>query len=159
MSTLPDWLPKLIELTDYRGQWQRYEDEIYSIFYRDFIESRPMFRGLPVYVKRFLEKGKERSFWHCIQEGPVEEERTPDIRRCERIAWIRAVIEHVHDPLVKSWHKKVKSKCRFLLWLEKAEYLVVLEKRRTAWILWTAYCVTEPHRKRKLQKEYEATLK
>jgi len=157
MSRLPDWLPGLLQLQEFSGDWQRYEDEVYSRFYTDFIESQPMLQGLPVYVKRFLENGKERGFWHCIQEGPVEEDRTPDLRRCERIAWIRAIIEHTDDPRVKKWPRKVKGRSRYLLWLEEAEYLVVLERRRTAWILWTAYCVTEPHRERKLQRQYEAS--
>lgn len=159
MSRLPDWLPELLLLEDYDGCWQRYEDEVYARFYADFVESRPIFQGMPVYIKRFLEGGKERSFWHCIQEGPVEVQRTPDLRRCERIAWIRAIIEHTEDIRIKKWLKKIKNKTRCLLWFEEVDYLIVLEQRRTAWILWTAYCVIQPHRKRKLQREYEASLK
>lgn len=83
MSNQRDWLPDLILLKTYDGHWQRYEDEVYSQFYKDFIESRPVFQGMPVYVERPLRKGKEQSFWHCIQQGLVEENRTPDLRRCE----------------------------------------------------------------------------
>ncbi|MHC4158151.1 MAG: hypothetical protein ACYSSO_03640 [Planctomycetota bacterium] len=157
MSSLPDWLPELILLEHYQGDWQKYEDAVYSKFYGDFIASRPIFQGMPVYVKRFLEKGKERGFWHIITEGPIEEQRIPDVKRCERIAWIRKIIDHSNDPLIKKWPKKVGNKTRHLLWLEEAEYLVVLEKRKSAWVLWTAYCVTQPHRKRKLKREYEAS--
>jgi len=132
MGKLPDWLPGLLLLDNYSGSWQRYEDEVYSRFYTDFIESRPTFRGLPVYVKRFLEKGKERGFWHCIQEGPIERDRTPDLRRCERIAWVRSIIEHANEPMIKKWSKKVRGKTRYLIWFENADYLVVLEKRRSA---------------------------
>jgi len=132
MGKLPDWLPGLLLLDNYNGSWQRYEDEVYSRFYTDFIESRPTFRGLPVYVKRFLEKGKERGFWHCIQEGPIERDRTPDLRRCERVAWVRSIIEHANEPMIKKWSKKVRGKTRYLLWFENADYLVVLEKRRSA---------------------------
>ena len=159
MTELPHWLPELLLFEDYGGCWQRYEDEVYSQFYGDFIESRPVFQEMPVYVKRFLEKGKERGFWHLVQQGPVEEERIPDIRRCERIGWVRSIIEHADDPIVKKWPKKIGSKKRCILWLEEVDYLVVLEKRKRAWILWTAYCVTQPHQKRKLQKEYEESLK
>jgi hypothetical protein len=159
MSELPDWLPKLLLFEDYHGCWHRYEDEVYARFYRDFIESKPAFKGIHVYVKRIIEKGKERGFWHCIQEGPVEKQRTPDLRRCERIAWIRAIIEHASDPRVKKWSKKVGSISRLLLWLEEAEFLVVLEKRHEHWLLCTAYCTTWEHTKRKLRKEYKATLK
>ena len=154
-----DWLPELLLLDNYGGNWQRYEDEVYSRFYVDFIESRPTLEGMPVYVKRFLEKGKERGFWHLVQEGPVEKKREPDIRRCERIAWIRVIIEKAYDSSVKKWYTKRRNKTRYLLWLEEAEYLIVLEKRARAWVLWTAYCVVESHQKRKLQKQYRESLK
>lgn len=158
MSPVHDWLPDLL-LADCDGDWQRYEDKIYSIFYMDFIESRPVLENMPVYVKRFLENGKERSFWHCIQEGSIEEHRIPDFRRCERIGWIRSAIEHANDPAVKTWSRQIRGKSRYLLWLEEAEYLVVLERRTRTWVLVTAYCVTQTHRKRKLQKQYEASRK
>jgi hypothetical protein len=43
--------------------------------------------------------------------------------------------------------------------VEEAEYLVVLAERKGYVLLWTAFPVTEPHRKRKLQQEYEASRK
>ena len=154
----PHWLPSLIKLEDFDGNWQRYEDEVYSRFYQDFIESHPNFEGQPVYVKRFLEKGKERGFWHLITEGPIEQFRTPDPRRCERIAWVKAIIKNACDPVVNQWPTIRKGKKRRVLWLENAEFLVVLEKRPNAWVLWTAYPVTYEHRKKKLRKEYEESL-
>jgi len=36
-----------------------------------------------------MTQNKEATFWHMIQEGSVESERIPDIRRCERIRWPR----------------------------------------------------------------------
>jgi len=158
MSELPGWLPKLMLLEDYGGDWQRYEDAVFSQFYSDFVASRPTFRGLPVDITKNLVKGKERTFWHCIQQGPVEEERTPDLRRCERIAWIRAVIDHWDDPLIYNWSKHMGRKQRHLLWLSD-EFLVVLEKRPDRWLLWTAYYTEWEHTKRRLQKEYKQTQK
>ena len=159
MSELPDWLPALIRFEDYHGNWQRYEDAVYSKFYSDFIASILIFQGLPVKITKNLIKGKERGFWHLIQEGRVEEQRTPDLRRCERIAWVRAAIEHFNEPDVIKWSKQIEGKTRQLLWVEDAEFLVVLEKRPNAWFLWTAYCVTEEYKKRKLRKEYEQAIK
>ncbi len=159
MSKQPDWLPELILLEDYHGEWQQYEDAVYSEFYSDFIASGPTFQGQPVRITKNLIKGKERGFWHLIQEGRVEEQRTPDIRRCERIRWIRAIIEHAHEPEVKTWQNERKGKTRQLLWLQESEFLVVLEKRSNAWFLWTAYCVTEEYKQHKLSKEYEQSIK
>jgi len=159
MSPPPGWLPGLIILADSGGNWQQYEDKVYEAFYSDFIESHPRFRDRPVHITKQIVKGKERTFWHCIQEGRIEEERTPDLRRCERIGWIRAIIERADDPLIRQWERRKGRKTRQLLWLEDAEFLVVLEKRKTDWLLWTAYCTTWAHTKKKLRRAYENTLK
>jgi len=54
---------------------------------------------------------------------------------------------------------KQRDAQRTVLWCEAAEFLVVLEVRRKSWVLLTAYPVTEEHRKRKLQREYERYTK
>ena len=131
MSEPPVWLPDLILLDAYTGSWERYENEVYAIFYRDFVESSPQFKGRHVRITKQLIEGKERAFWHCIQEGPIEAERTPDIRRCERIGWIRPMVEHTGDPMMKQWSNQRGRHVRQLLWLEQSDYLVVLEDRRT----------------------------
>jgi len=130
MSNLPDWLPDLLLFENFSGNWQRYEDEVFAQFYSDFIKSRPAFQNEPVKVTKYpLKKGKERGFWHCIQEGKIEEERTPDMRRCERIGWVRPLIEHSADPRVKKWPKQVGAKNRYLLWVEEVDYLSRNAKR------------------------------
>ena len=123
----------LLRFEDHGGDWRSYEEAIYAVFPRDFVASKPLFRGKPVYVERHpFSKGKERGFWHLVQEGPVEEERTPDLRRCERIGWIRTIVEHAGEPAVKTWESRRKNKRRTLLWLEESEFLVVLENRTRA---------------------------
>lgn len=159
MSNLPDWLPDLIYFEDYDCDWQRYEDMVYSIFYSDFIASQPIFLGLPVYVAKSLIRGKEKTFRHCITEGSLEEERAPDLRRCERIRWIRSVLDNFQNTEVKTWQNKRGRNIRQLVWLEEAQYVVVLEKRRTSWFLLTAYCTDRSHTARKLRKEYETAQK
>jgi len=158
MTTTPDWLPELILLEEYRGDWKRYEDFTYSMFYRDFIESKPFFQGLPVYIKRTIFKGKEFGFWHCMQEGPAEESRIPDLRRCERVGWIRAIIEHADLPIIKKWVNQRGRNTRVLLWFNE-EYLVVLEKRSSHWLLCTAYCTTWERTKARLRRQHEQYLK
>lgn len=41
----PDWLPGLVVLTDYDGNWGDYLEALYNYFRTDFIESRPLFEG------------------------------------------------------------------------------------------------------------------
>ena len=159
MAELPDWLPDLIRLEDYDGDWQRYEDAIYSKFYTDFIASKLTFQGLPVRITKNLIKAKERGFWHLIQEGNVEDLRTPDIRRCERIAWSKAIIQHSESPMVKIWSNERRGRTRYILWLEIADFLVILEKRKSVFFLWTAYSVSGGKKKEKLRREYKLFIK
>ena len=104
MNWEPDWLPPLVRLDEFEGDWQKYIDAVFAVFYSDFVESRPIFRGLPVAVRKHpLIKGKEVAFWHCVSTGEREEDRIPDLRRCERIGWVRAIIAHADHPSVQVW--------------------------------------------------------
>ena len=160
MTDIPEWLPPLVLLTDYGGNWNRYVEALYGHYKHDFVTSKPSFRGLDVARKvRPVEQGKEASFWHLISEGRVEQDRMPDLRRCERIRWPRPIIEHEGEPLIKVWENKRKRDTRICIWFEAFEYLVVLAKRKGYVLLWTAYPVTRPHTKGKLRREYESYTK
>jgi hypothetical protein len=156
MNKQPEWLPPLINLSEYNGDWEEYEKALYKIFTNGFISSRPSFRGRPLKLKRYpLTRDKESTYWHLIQEGEVEEERTPDLRRCERLRWVRAVIENDADENVKVWVQRRNSRKRICMWLENEEYMVILDDRNKYLLLWTAFMVDRPHQKRKYRKEYE----
>jgi hypothetical protein len=163
MSNLLDWLPELIKLENFNGDWNRYIDEVFSIFYRDFIENQPKFQNKWVRCRRDLIKGKEASFWHCTSEGPDENNRTPDIERCERIGWIKAVIEHSDSPKVDCWSRR-RGEIRWLLWFNE-EFLIVLGERHRKrdgfkyMQLITVYCTEEKHRKDNLRKERDEFTK
>lgn len=159
MTERADWLPEMIRLSDYDGDWKRYVDAVSAVFYRDFIESQPKFQGKWVRCRRDPTfEGKEAGFWHCASEGPNEATRTPSIERCERIGWIRSVISNSDDSRVDHWTNRRHKKTRHLLWLDE-EFLVVLEERSRKrdgfqyMQLITAYCTPEEPRKRKLRKE------
>ncbi|MFW6133218.1 MAG: hypothetical protein ACOC8F_04920 [Planctomycetota bacterium] len=156
----PAWLPPLLTLGECQGDWHAYIGRVYEVFRRDFVQRSPIFRGRPVHIKRRpTEQGRERGFWHVTSAGKREAQRLPDIRRCERIRWLRAIIEHADDAAVKVWENERHGKPRTVLWAEEAEFLLVLEARKDAWVLWTAYPVTEQRRKRSLQREYEQSRK
>lgn len=143
-------------LGDCGGNWQRYLNALYEFFKKDFVESQPVFEGKRLGLKRHpMSDGKEATFWHMISEGEEEKERIPELRRCERIRWPRPIIENSHDNVVKVWSNIRQGEERVCLWLESQEYLVVLAARKGYTLPWTAYMVDQPHRKRKLQKEYE----
>lgn len=158
MTQLPDWLPKLILFSEYGNEWGKYEIALYTFFCQDFVDSKPVFQGTKVSVKRFpLTKGKEVTFWHLLSEGDVEEDRLPDLRRCERIRWPRPIIDNSDDQTcgIKIWENTRRGEKRICIWLEQHDYLVVLAKRNNYVLFWTAYPVVQSHRKKKLQKEYE----
>lgn len=155
-ETQADWLPDLVCLQDYNGNWQRYFDEIYRLFCVDFVDGKPIFRGQRLGLKRYPEyNGKSATFWHMISEGSLEAEREPDLRRCERITWPRPHIENDSASTVKIWAEKRGSDKRIHIWHEQAEYLVVLNKRKDYLLPWTAYTVERTHEKIKLNKRLE----
>ena len=160
MSDIPDWLPDLLLFSDYDGEWEMYLEALYQHFCRDFVNSKPSYPGKRWALKRYpLEKGKEATFWHLISEGQAESERLPDLRRCERICWPRAMIDAISAGRVKVWRNQRGGEQRVLLALEDFSYVVVLADRGDYILLWTAYGVEREHTRDKLRKEYESAVK
>lgn len=162
MSSVCDKMPPLVLMIDYNGDYFKYENAIYKLFLNDFINSKPVFRGQNLGLKRHpLYKDREATFWHVLSEGPIEETRNPDLRRYERISWPKSIIEFCYTSCskIKVWENTRKGEKRILLWCEEIEYLVVLADRKEYVLFWTAYPVTEEHTKRKLKKEYEEFIK
>ena len=158
MEDMPTWLPELILLSDHKNEWQRYIDAVFAVFYRDFIESQPQLDNRWVRCRRDpIYDGKEAGFWHCISGGPDENNRNPELRRCERIGWIRAVIENYKDVLIRTWKTKKKSDLRVYIWFNE-NYLVVLGERRRYVQLITAFCTDRRHTIRKLKSEYRRSI-
>ena len=151
----PSWLPKLVSLQDHDGDGSRFLEFVFGEFHAHFIQSQPKFRDRWVRCRRDpMEGGKEAGFWHCIAGG--EHGADPEIRRMERIRWVRRVIEHADDPLVDVWMARRGTDRHWCLWFRE-EYIVVLAERTGKkggyWQLVTAYDTPQEHRKRKLRKE------
>lgn len=146
-----------MNFSDHQGNWDKYLEALHNRFAQDFVRSKPLLYGKPVGCKRYpIVKGKEATFWHCISEGEAESERTPDFRRCERIGWMRPIVEHAHE--VIAWRQsRGREGVRVLLALPDFSYVVVLAERggKTGpnyHMLWTAFHTYE-HRKEVLKKE------
>lgn len=155
MDGIPEWLPELELFTNYGGDWEQYLDAIYRIFCRDFVDSKPLFRGQRLALKRHpVVDGKEATFWHMTSEGSVESERTPDFRRCERIRWPRPVIENEQDSVLKVWSEKQRGETRIYLWLETEGYLAVLAERKGYTLPWTAFYIERQHQRDKYTKRW-----
>ena len=165
-----DYLPPQILLSEYGGDFEVFIEEAYNLFMEDFKRGNVFFRGKKVVLKRHPMRGnKEASFYHATSEGKVEDERTPDLRRCERIRWIRPIITKADEWDLKVWEQERTAKrgkaTRVIIWYEgenedgtKENYFVILDKRPDFYLLWTTFEITIKHQLRSKEKEYKRWL-
>lgn len=148
--------PDLIELNQFSGDFQKYFDNVYSIFANDFIVNTPSFLGKKVSAQRKPEvDGIHRTFYHITHEGEDESDRKPDIRRMERIRFPKfCIVSCPHKDLL-IWENKRGRDSRTLIYNEDKRYLVVLTNRNGCFLFWTAYPIDKRHTLRKLMKEYQ----
>lgn len=159
MTTQPAWLPELLLMADHDNSWNSYISAVYGLFATNFVASQPQFDGRSVRCRRDpLYDGKEAGFWHCVQEGADEAQRTPDLRRCERIGWIRAIIENCAEAEIDKWANDIRGELRHYLWYAE-QYLIVLAERKHSFQLITAFCTDRQHTIRKLRKERDSPPK
>lgn len=147
----------LPDLFQFHGDWNTYIEQLYEIYLEEIVRGNITFRGLPVRSQyRPPTDGKGYGFWHIISDGPQEEDRLPDFRRCERIKWISWIVRMADsDNRIKWWENKRGRDTHVVLWLEALDFAVILAKRKKYYLLKTAYNVTKPHRKATFLKEYE----
>jgi len=155
-------LPELIELEDYNGDWDSYIDAVYELFKRDYVDNSPHFRGTRLGIKRHPEiDNREYTFYHMTHTGNDEDNRKPDLRRCERIPWGKPTIENCDDWDLKVWEQKRNGEQRICIWLEMEDgldYVIILNKRRGYLLPWTAFVMKHKHQKKKKLKEYKKWL-
>lgn len=156
MNDSLDWLPNLVTLADCDNDWDAYLDTIYEHFRDDFVRSKPVYPSKRFALKRHpLFAGKEATFWHLISEGSVEDNRLPNLRRCERICWPRPIIESIRSDNVCVWRNMRGRNARIVIAVADFSYVVILDDREEYVLLWTAYFVEREHQRQKLAKEYK----
>ncbi len=153
-------LPKIITLEEYEGNYTLYIEAVYTIFHRDFIKNKAKFGSHELKMKFHPEfQNRAYTFYHMTHEGEEESQRTPDLRRCERIGWAKPCIENVQKWNLFFWRQTRKnSKNRVCILLDVQDdydYFVILEVRKTYVLLWTAFVSLNNHQTRKKLKEYE----
>lgn len=173
MNLAECWIPD-INPCENLAEWDEYDNELYAIFKRDWLDSCPVFMGLPVYVRHNPKwGGREEGYWHLTccdygKEGNGPESRNPDIKRCERIEWPRAFVENYRvcaacdandaDECsgVRVWRaRSMRGKERYKILHETERYLVVLEPRKTYCLLITAYYLDNEQSLRSVLRECE----
>jgi len=149
-----DWLPAEILIQEKQTD-DDYIILLYQCFVIDFIQTRAVFRGVPLALKKHpLKDNKEATFWHMITKGEKEAERTIDYSRAEKLSWVRPTIENEAKPEVLVWENNRKGESRIVLWLKDKDYIVILAKRKNYILPWTAYPIIYTNTKKKLEKEY-----
>ncbi len=149
--------PVLLPFSDFGGDWAAYERALVDIFRQTLANAGLQFRRQNVSCRRMPETdGQWFAYWHLIQEGRIEDDRTPDLRRCERLPWVRWVIENgeTHTD-IDVWANRHRGERNVLLWFRE-EYLVVLAQRNGYFLLKTAYCTEQSGRVRQLRKQRDA---
>lgn len=152
-------LPDLTVAEDFGGDWATYEEALWAQFRRDFLLSRPQWEGWDVVVDRKLgPHGREVRFWHLIEKGEPgcsEDERRPEYDRCERLTWIRYILEHPAALDARSWIEKTRKGTKVKIALPDFSYLIVLKQARDHFRLITAYPVDDNgHSRERLRREH-----
>lgn len=157
--------PELIYFSDF-DSWNDYEDEVYNIYLETVVNANLLFLNVPVKV-RFRPTTKEKAFgfWHLISEAQDqnnknEDDRLPDLKRCERIKWVAWCIQNIEQEGFLYWENQRGRDTHVVILAEQLDFVVILAKRKTDleekyYLLKTAYCIKE-HTKRKLRREYES---
>ena len=132
-------LPDLMPL---QGEWADYVEAIYQIYVEQVANGGLTFNSLRVTCQfRPESQGKHFGFWHVISEGELEDNRLPDLRRCERITWIAYLIVNIEtDTEVSWWENKRGRDTHTVIWHEAENFVVILAKRNGYYLLKTAYC-------------------
>ena len=156
-------LPTLLLLEQHSGDWGACLNAVYSEFMTTCVKGGLTFAGLPVRCAwNPPTDDKHFSFWHIISELPRdkdgEEERIPDIRRCERIRWIAYVIGASHDrQRVYCWKNERRTKRgvaqHVVLYFVEERYVVILRCKPDCYQIATTYVVTHQSRHDDLLKE------
>jgi len=159
-------LPDIIECNDLT-QWNFYLEQLYqNVFVPDFIKTKPTFRGLPVVIRREPRDGEwEHGFTHMthvdlLHNSSNQNDRIPDLRRSERVNWVRKIIEHDECFNKKRcgeilyWEEMYRGRIRSNLLFESERFLVVLEKARNAYLLITSFYIEEDYSLERRKKKY-----
>lgn len=143
MSNKPEWLPEMAHVNPWTADTYKM---LYGIFRRDFVDSRPRYRGREVWHFPEKEDGKEVLFWHLTSRGgkpgtvprrkrkfaaaiAQQTQRYPDTRRSERLTWVRPLIENPDEAEVLAWdYLEGNGGIRTYIWLKHFDFVVIMKK-------------------------------
>lgn len=161
--------PEIITLNEFGGNYNEYEEALLNLYEADLWKGGLTFLGLKVVPrvhKRFEVNDKilDWTFAHFTSKGEIEENRELDLRRCEKIGFIKPIIDNIHLDCVKVWENtrldnKSKPKTSVVIWCECVNCKIVLTKnngnRGDYYVITTFYLINNPIKIQKHNKEYD----
>ncbi|HDH00421.1 MAG TPA: hypothetical protein ENG80_01240 [Nitrospirae bacterium] len=173
---MPEWLPDMLCVNPWT---ENTYEKLYNIFCRDIRDSDLRYFSKAVWIFLELDDGKESVFWHLTSRTTkpikiprrkrkfysddqtyIEEERLPDLRRCERLPWIKALIEHSSEPEVRAWdYEEGNRTIKTYVWLKEYDFVVIMKKypdgkRR----LITSFYVDSLYKQKDFERKYVKRL-
>ena len=160
LSNSPSWLEPLVLLQNFNGDIVSYLDYVFTLFTRDFVFTSPVYKGKKVFYDKKDDGGKPATFVHITtEENRSTGQREVCLRRCERIGWIKSIIENANDPAVLVWEKEQKTSKRrtkrTYLFLEQEDFLVIMQELKHGHYMITAIYVDNPNQKKKHLKSHQ----
>lgn len=151
-------IPDLIYLSDFGGDFESYVAAAYDLYNATFAAKTFYWNGKKIAHKKHPEiKGMSATFWHITSSGDSEENKVPDLRRYETIAWPAFILNYClyECKELLMWRNRRKGKARVLFWCRDIDYVVILEEREDFYIFWTAYPVKYDHTRRQFLREWQ----
>lgn len=141
----------LPDLVTKNAEWEDddvYKERAYVFYKKDLIDHRVTFLNTPVYVVDDPADASYNSFEHIVsKQSPNNKKyRKFCIERCERIRWIRAIIEQslkCCDIRVFKKYDDRSKKDRVYIWCKQKHYMIILEDRDQFYFLLTAFVVDD----------------
>ena len=142
---MPDWLPDMFCVDPWTLNTY---DGLYSIFCRDIRDHDLRYMQNEVWIFPEKEDGREKIFWHLTTRYvktrkiprrkkkfyPADqiysaEGRSLDLRRCERLPWVRGLIENAKELEVLAWdYEEGDLKIKTYVWLKGLDFVVIMKK-------------------------------
>ncbi len=171
------WLPPLFKVSPWTEDMY---EQLYSIFCNDIRDHKLLYKNNIVCIGNKIEDGKEEIFWHLTdkleKEKPIPRRkrkfqkqqnykkpvgRLPDFRRCERLPWIKPVIENSQEPVLLAWdYLEGDKKIKTYVWFKDEKYVVIMKKlKKGVRRLITAFYIDGSKEAKKFEEKYNKRIK
>ncbi len=132
---MPIELPVIVTLNDHGGHYASYEKVLYETYLGIFYNPPLTFQGKRVLpIRDPQENGKDWTFLHMTSTGKSEATRELDLRRCERVCWVRKILESAPSAEIQI-EKRDKGK----IVIKHQNFRIVLIENKKAFRLITTY--------------------